>query len=130
MNIQYRLNEFVIFRLNEVVTGHSGIRGGELGRKEESAKHKENQGLLIIENPTIFPSSPTDIYEKFPMHKIDMERLMEVLSKISPEQREFILDCFDAEWGARKKIAEKYNMSTGAVKKRKWKIMKKQNPFF
>ena len=102
-------------------------------KREKEAKTDVEYGIYsleLLQSPDKgagyfdIPDPDMDV-EKRILHKIDMERLREVLNMISPEQREFILDCFDAEWGARKKIAEKYNMSTGAVKKRKWKIMKK-----
>ena len=58
------------------------------------------------------------------IHRIDLEKLDEVLNRIPVWDREFILDCFDAECGARKQVAEKYGMTNGAVKQKKKRVMK------
>ena len=68
--------------------------------------------------------------EQMTLHKLDMEKLMAVLALIPEEERLFILDCFAAEWGARKEIAEKYGMTIGAVKQRKRRILKKITKMF
>ena len=64
------------------------------------------------------------------LHKLDLERLFEVLSKIPVKEREFIQDCFNAEWGSRKQIAEKYGMTLGAIKQKKRRIVEKIRKLF
>ena len=91
--------------------------------------------LELLKNPEgdscyyDIPDPAMDV-EQMMLHKLDLEKLGEVLSRISEEERQFILDCFDAEWGARKEIAEKYGMTVGAVKQRKRRILKKITEMF
>jgi len=71
-----------------------------------------------------YPDPDMDL-EQMMLHQLDLERLDEVLATIPEEERLFILDCFDKEWGAQKEIAEKYGMTPGAVKQKKHRIFKK-----
>ena len=66
----------------------------------------------------------TDV-EQIVLHKLDMERLGEILNMIPGKDREFILDCFDAEWGELKAIAWKYGMAFDAAKKKKGRLLLK-----
>ncbi len=75
------------------------------------------------------PDTDMDV-EKIVLHRMIMERLLKILSRIPQSEREFILDCFDAEWGARKEIAEKYKLTVEAVKHKKKRIMKKIKKMF
>ena len=75
------------------------------------------------------PDPDMDV-EQMVIHKMDLEKLKTILEMLSNEERHFILDCFDGEWGAGKKIAEKYGMTIGAVKQKKRRIMRKITMLF
>ena len=70
------------------------------------------------------PDQEMDV-EQIILHKLELEKLDKALSLIPEKERQFIMDCFEAEWGAGKEIAEKYGMTIGAVKQRKRRIIKK-----
>ncbi len=80
-------------------------------------------------SPYYFQDPDIDV-EKIVHHRLDLERLQGVLNRIPVRDMEFILDCFDAEWGARKQVAEKYGMTLGAVKQKKKRVMKQIRKLF
>lgn len=75
------------------------------------------------------PDPDMDV-EQIVLHRFDLERLREILRIIPKEEKEFILDCFAAEWGEMKVIAEKYGMTIGAVQQRKRRILLKLRKIF
>ena len=108
---------------------------GDYKRMKREIQDRENAQYVLYslellmdpENGACYfdiPDPSLDL-EKQLLHRLDLERLEEVLESISKEERQFILDCFDAERGARKEIAEKYGMTLGAVKQRKRRILEK-----
>ena len=76
-----------------------------------------------------FIDPEADVEEEV-MHRLDLEHLREVLSRISVKDREFIMDCFNTELGARQTIVEKYGMTLGAIKQKKHKIILKIRKLF
>jgi len=75
------------------------------------------------------PDPEMDV-ERMILHKLDMERLCMVLKMLPEEDRQFILDCFDSEWGLRREVAERYGMTIGAIKQRKRRVLKKITQMF
>lgn len=75
------------------------------------------------------PDPETDV-EQIVLHKLDLERLREILGLISPEEKQFILDCFSIERGEMKAITEKYEITIDVAKKRKGKILLKLRELF
>ena len=109
-------------------------------RMKREKQAREDAGFVyysleLLRNPDddccYFEMADPDMdVEQTIFHKLDMEKLRAVLRSIPEEERLFILDCFDAEWGARKEIAEKYGITIGAVKQRKRRILKKITKLF
>ncbi|MDO4650868.1 MAG: hypothetical protein Q4B26_19705 [Eubacteriales bacterium] len=69
------------------------------------------------------PDSAVDIEEDF-IHRCDLERLQEVLSLLSDEDREFLLDCFNYEADYIKRLSTKYGITGSAVRWKKEKLLK------
>ena len=68
--------------------------------------------------------------EEIILHKLDLERLSVILDMIPETDKQFILDCFEAEYGTQKDLAQKYGMSVGAVLQKKWRLLKKLRELF
>lgn len=69
------------------------------------------------------PDSAVDIEEDF-IHRCDLERLQEVLSLLSDEDREFLLDCFNYEADYIKRLSTKYGITGSAVRWKKEKLLR------
>ena len=64
----------------------------------------------------------TNIEEDF-LHRCDLERLQEVLSQLSEEDREFLMDCFIYEADYIKRLSAKYGITGRAVRWKKEKLL-------
>ena len=64
----------------------------------------------------------TNIEEDF-LHRCDLERLQEVLSQLSEEDREFLMDCFIYEADYVKRLSAKYGITGRAVRWKKEKLL-------
>ena len=64
----------------------------------------------------------TNIEEDF-LHRCDLEHLQEVLSQLSEEDREFLMDCFIYEADYVKRLIEKYGITGRAVRWKKEKLL-------
>ena len=64
----------------------------------------------------------TNIEEDF-LHRCDLERLQEVLSQLSEEDREFLMDCFIYEADYVKRLSAKYGITGRAVRWKKEKLI-------
>ena len=64
----------------------------------------------------------TNIEEDF-LHRCDLEHLQEVLSKLSDEDREFLMDCFIYEADYVKRLSAKYGITGRAVRWKKEKLI-------
>ena len=65
----------------------------------------------------------TNIEEDF-LHRCDLEHLQEVLSQLSEEDREFLMDCFIYEADYVKRLSAKYGIKGRAVRWKKEKLIK------
>ncbi len=91
--------------------------------------------LEMLQNPEgdsapFYIMDPELDVERIVLHRLDLEKLYKVLNRIQKKDKEFILDCFDGEWGARNKIAEKYGMTIGAVDQKKRRMLEKLQKLF
>ena len=64
----------------------------------------------------------TNIEEDF-LHRCDLEHLQEVLSQLSEEDREFLMDCFIYEADYVKRLSAKYGITGRAVRWKKEKLI-------
>ena len=64
----------------------------------------------------------TNIEEDF-LHRCDLEHLQEVLSQLSDEDREFLMDCFIYEADYVKRLSAKYGITGRAVRWKKEKLI-------
>ena len=64
----------------------------------------------------------TNIEEDF-LHRCDLEHLQEVLSQLSDEDREFLMDCFIYEADYVKRLSAKYGITGRAVRWKKEKLL-------
>ncbi len=64
----------------------------------------------------------TNIEEDF-LHRCDLEHLQEVLSQLSEEDREFLMDCFIYEADYVKRLSAKYGITGRAVRWKKEKLL-------
>ena len=64
----------------------------------------------------------TNIEEDF-LHRCDLEHLQEVLSQLSEEDREFLMDCFIYEADYIKRLSAKYGITGRAVRWKKEKLL-------
>ena len=64
----------------------------------------------------------TNIEEDF-LHRCDLERLQQVLSQLSEEDREFLMDCFIYEADYVKRLSAKYGITGRAVRWKKEKLL-------
>ena len=64
----------------------------------------------------------TNIEEDF-LHRCDLEHLQEVLSQLSDEDREFLMDCFIYEADYIKRLSAKYGITGRAVRWKKEKLL-------
>ena len=107
-------------------------------KRQNDFIHREEIIFLSLELLLVPEGDPAPYYimdpesdvERIVLHRLDLEKLNRVLNRITEKDKEFILDCFDDEWGARKKIAEKYGMTIGAVDQKKRRILEKLQMLF
>jgi len=107
-------------------------------RLKRRKKARENYTFFSLEylwhpSKETFPYhivDPDADVERIIFHKLDLERLNMVLERIPERDKEFILDCFDADWGGRKPIAEKYGMTLGAIKQKKRRVLERIRTLF
>ena len=64
----------------------------------------------------------TNFEEDF-LHRCDLEHLQEVLSQLSDEDREFLMDCFIYEADYVKRLSAKYGITGRAVRWKKEKLI-------
>ena len=64
------------------------------------------------------------------IHKLDLERLSVILDMLPETEKQFILDCFDADYGSYKEIAKKYGMSVGTVQQKKRRVVERIRKLF
>ena len=64
----------------------------------------------------------TNIEEDF-LHRCDLEHLQEVLSQLSDEDREFLMDCFIYEADYVKRLSAKYGITGRAVRWKNEKLL-------
>ena len=64
------------------------------------------------------------------IHKLDLERLSVILDMLPETEKQFILDCFDADYGSYKEIAKKYGMSVGSVQQKKRRVVERIRKLF
>lgn len=68
------------------------------------------------------PDSTVDIEEDF-IHRCDLEHLQEILSQLSEEDREFLMDCFIYEADYVKRLSAKFGITGRAVRWKKEKLL-------
>lgn len=64
------------------------------------------------------------------IHKLDLERLSVILDMLPETEKQFILDCFEADYGSYKEIAKKYGMSVGTVQQKKRRVVERIRKLF
>ena len=64
------------------------------------------------------------------IHKLDLERLSVILDMLPETEKQFILDCFDADYGSYKEIAKKYGMSVDTVQQKKRRVVERIRKLF
>ena len=80
-------------------------------------------------SPYFFQDLEVDV-EKMIIHTMDLDKLHEVLERIPVRDREFIMDCFEAEYGGMEQVAEKYGLTLGAAKVQRIRIIKRIKKLF
>ena len=75
------------------------------------------------------PDPNMDVEQRV-LHELELEQLREILNRLSPRDKQFILDCYAAEWGEEKDIAEKYGITIATAYQRKRRIVLKLRELF
>jgi hypothetical protein len=57
------------------------------------------------------------------IHRLDLERLNKLLEEMDPDDKEFLLDCFESRKGTDNAAQEKHGLSRGQVQYRKRKLV-------
>lgn len=113
-------------------TDYKRVKREKQERKEAGVVYYSLEYLKNPEGDSCYfdiPDPNMDV-EQIVMHGLELEQLREILNRISPKDKQFILDCYAAEWGEEKDIAEKYGITCALVAQRKRRILIKLREIF
>lgn len=102
-------------------------------KRRKIAKDKCGWGFFAVEDLIVgdilhhkgafdIPDAGISVEDEI-IYKLDLERLNELLKEMDPDDKEFLLDCFESRKGTDNVAQEKHGLNRGQVQYRKRKLV-------